>query len=180
MYFLYQEEVNFCVTNMGVQYKHMYFDHIRHRNGKDLEIISTQERDHKRPPFQRMTGKKMVCDRRSRQLLITQTRNEVFPRHRSKMLPILYMDFTLREDECLSYVVQLTSEFLTGYKAGCPQNLYRPVGMKVNSLTSTFPCSLEPFVFIHSYLLMRKTGLQSKYFCNFFKYWWARTLYCFH
>lgn len=38
----------------------MYFDHTRHRDGKDLEIVRTYERDHKRPPSQRMTGEKMV------------------------------------------------------------------------------------------------------------------------
>lgn len=48
---------------MGMQHKHMYFDHIRHRDGKDLEIVSTYERDNKRPPLQRMTGEKMVYDR---------------------------------------------------------------------------------------------------------------------
>lgn len=41
----------------------MYFDDIRCKGGKDLEIVSTYERDHKRPPLQRMTGEKMMCDR---------------------------------------------------------------------------------------------------------------------
>lgn len=49
------------VTKMGIQQKHMYFDHTRHRDRKDLEIVRTYERDHKRPPSQRMTGEKMVC-----------------------------------------------------------------------------------------------------------------------
>lgn len=48
---------------MGVQHEHMYFDQRRHRDGKDLEIVSAYERDHKRPPLQRMAGEKMMCDR---------------------------------------------------------------------------------------------------------------------
>lgn len=63
MYFLYQKEEKLYVSKIGMQHKHMYFDHIRHRDGKDLEIVGTYERDNKRPPLQRMTGEKMVYDR---------------------------------------------------------------------------------------------------------------------
>lgn len=41
----------------------MHFDHIKHRDGKDLEIVSEYERDHNGPPLQRMTDEKVVCDR---------------------------------------------------------------------------------------------------------------------
>lgn len=41
---------NFYVTKMRGQHKHMYFDHMGNRDGKDLETVSASERHHKRPP----------------------------------------------------------------------------------------------------------------------------------
>lgn len=45
-----KKEDNFCVTKMGRQHKHMYFDHVRNMDGKGLETVSASERDHERPP----------------------------------------------------------------------------------------------------------------------------------
>lgn len=48
-----KKEDNFYVTKMGRQHKHMYFDHMKNMDGKDLETFSASERDHKRPPPRR-------------------------------------------------------------------------------------------------------------------------------
>lgn len=43
-----KKEYNFYVTTMGRQHKHMYFDHMRNMDGKDLETVHLKEiiRDH--------------------------------------------------------------------------------------------------------------------------------------
>lgn len=45
-----KKEDNFYDTKMGGQHKHMYFDHMKNMDGKDLETVSASERDHRRPP----------------------------------------------------------------------------------------------------------------------------------
>lgn len=45
-----KKEDNFYVTKMGRRHKHMYFDHMKNKDGKDLETVSASERDHRRPP----------------------------------------------------------------------------------------------------------------------------------
>lgn len=71
----------------------MYFDGIRCKGGKDLEIVSTYERDHKRPPLQRRWC--VTDDRESVTSNSNKKWTEVAPKYCSKVLPIFYMDFTL-------------------------------------------------------------------------------------